>query len=211
MKTASKIHENENIGVAVLDKADQLDVLNQPEISAAIWNRQLPEDFQSWIDDLDIAKLPSARTIVRVEVIRDVLEVICDSAGIPYNLKRRFLIDDVEMLAKEFSNLMQANLLGLRFDVIHDNACKKFHVDAVTARLVCTYRGVGTQYGISSNGEDPEEIYSVPTGAPILLRGSKWPADVTPSLLHRSPPIEGTGMTRLILVIDPVFDEAVHH
>jgi len=45
-----------------------------------------------------------------------------------------------------------------------------------------------------------------PTGAPILLRGTLWPEHPRSGLLHRSPPIEGTGETRLVLVLDPVDD-----
>lgn len=51
--------------------------------------------------------------------------------------------------------------LRLRFDVINFNGCPKFHVDAVKARLVCTYRGTGTQYGLSVDGQDPEQIVTV--------------------------------------------------
>ncbi|MEM9762584.1 MAG: DUF1826 domain-containing protein, partial [Pseudomonadota bacterium] len=41
---------------------------------------------------------------------------------------------------------------------------------------------------------------------PIILRGTQWPETPRSGLLHRSPPIEGTGEARLILVIDPIFD-----
>ena len=208
MSYARKTIENAAIGVAILDHPGKFSTLNQQGVAAAIWRRQMPEDFQSWIDTLEVENLPSARTIIRVEVVRDAVEVICDSAGIPDNLKRRYLVEDVEMLAKKFAELMETNMIGLRFDVIHDNACRKFHIDAVTARLVCTYRGHGTQYGISTDGNEPERIFSVPTGAPILLRGTKWPEPPHSGLLHRSPQIEGTGMTRLVLVVDPVFENS---
>ena len=102
---------------------------------------------------------------------------------------------------------MQTNYLRLRLEaVIQTNACRKFHIDAITARLVCTYRGTGTQYGISTDGHDPDRVFTVPTGAPILLRGTLWPGRPPSGLLHRSPPIEGTGETRLVLVFDPVLN-----
>ena len=77
----------------------------------------------------------------------------------------------------------------------------------MTARLICTYRGPGTQYCISHDHTDPKRFFTVPTGAPILLRGSRWPQRPASGLLHRSPPIEGTGETRLVLVLDPVLNE----
>ena len=57
------------------------------------------------------------------------------------------------------------------------------------------------QYGISTDGREPKRIFTVPTGAPILLRGTKWPEPPHSGLLHRSPPIEGSGLTRLVLVL----------
>lgn len=36
------------------------------------------------------------------------------------------------------------------------------------------------------------------------MRGKLWPPGPDPQLLHRSPPIEGTGETRLMLALDPV-------
>ncbi|MEM6422079.1 MAG: DUF1826 domain-containing protein, partial [Pseudomonadota bacterium] len=47
-----------------------------------------------------------------------------------------------------------------------------------------------------------------PTGMPILLRGKLWPESPASGIVHRSPPIEGTGATRLVLVLDPIFDLA---
>lgn len=202
-------HEIENaaVGVAVMDKLEEFDVFRKPGVAASVWRRQLPEDFQLWIDTLEVEKLPSARIIVHAEVVRDAVEVICDKAGIPNNLMRRTLVDDVVLLSDEFAKLMDTKSLRLRFDVVQDNACEKFHIDAITARLVCTYRGMGTQYGISTDGLEPKRIYTVPTGAPMLLRGSKWPEPPHSGILHRSPQIEGTGMTRLVLVIDPIAEE----
>lgn len=110
------------------------------------------------------------------------------------------------MLAQHLASLMKAPYLRLRLQAVTTNACRKFHLDAITGRLVCTYRGTGTQYGTSVNGEDPEQIFTTPTGTPILLRGSLWPTKPETGLLHRSPLIEGTGETRLVLVLDPIFD-----
>ena len=108
--------------------------------------------------------------------------------------------------ADVFSGLTPAACFRLRFEVVTRNACRKFHVDAVTARLVCTYRATGTEYGISTNGRVPRRVFTVPTGAPMLLRGTPWLERPKSGLLHRSPPIEGTRETRLALVLDPVLD-----
>ena len=118
------------------------------------------------------------------------------------------LIEDASALASIFADVMDSAYVRLRFDVVDTNACRKFHIDAVKARLVCTYRGTGTQYGLSENGHDPAQILTVPTGAPIILRGTRWPETPVSGVLHRSPPIAGTGETRLLLVLDPIDDPA---
>ncbi len=116
------------------------------------------------------------------------------------------MIEDIGALADIFAELTKTRCLRLRLQPVASNACRKFHIDAITARLVCTYRGAGTQYGISFDGQDPARIFTVPTGPPVLLRGTLWPAKPEAGLLHRSLPIEGTGEIRLVLVLDAVDD-----
>lgn len=188
-------------GVAVTDRPEGLSVIRQPGCAAAIWRRRTLPAFQAWIDALDPSCLPQARVILRAEAVRDALRQVCDASGTADCPERAMLIDDIAAQADNFSALMSSPYLQLRLDVVTTNACRKFHIDAVTARLVCTYRGTGTQYGL---GPAPSRVLTVPTGAPILLRGTLWPEKPRTGVLHRSPPIEDTGETRLVLVIDAV-------
>ena len=116
---------------------------------------------------------------------------------------REAFVDDIAALATLFAALMDAALVKLRLEAVTSNACSKFHVDAMIARLICTYRGTGTQYGMATGGDVPRRVLTVPTGSPIVLRGTLWPPSPSAGVLHRSPPIEGTGETRLVLVVDP--------
>ena len=59
---------------------------------------------------------------------------------------------------------------------------------------------------MSIDGADPKHFKTTPTSSPILLRGTLGIEDNTKMILHRSPPIEGTGETRFVFVIDPIFD-----
>ncbi len=198
--------EDAAIGVGVAETPEGLSAIHNPGCAAAIWRRQAAPSFQSWIDALDPERLPEARMVLRPESVREAAQEVCEAAGTPDCAEREQLIDDVAALADIFSGLMRAPYLRLRFDVVTTNACRRFHIDAVTARLVCTYRGTGTQYAISTDGAAPERVFTVPTGAPIILRGTLWPEHPRSGLLHRSPPIEGTGETRLVLVLDPVVE-----
>lgn len=194
------------IGVGVADRPEGLSAIRDAGCAAAIWRRQQSPDFQAWIDGLDAALLPRARVILRPEAVRETASEVCDASGTPAGPERDRLLDDIAALANIFAGLMRARWLRLRLDVVTTNACPRFHIDAVTARLICTYRGTGTQYGVGADGAEPRRILTVPAGAPILLRGTLWPERPRAGLRHRSPPIDGTGETRLMLVLDPVDD-----
>lgn len=194
-------------GVASADRPEGLSALHDAGCAAVIWQRRPLRSFQTWIDRLAPDQLPEGRVIVPATETRRALREICALSGTPDSAERVRLIDDAAALAEIFAAQMRARYLRLRCDVVTTNACRKFHIDAVTARLVCTYRGTGTQYGIAARGAaEPDRVFTVPTGAPIVLRGSLWPARPPARLLHRSPPIEGSGETRLVLVLDPVAD-----
>lgn len=192
--------------VCYTDTPSGLQAIRQDHCAAAIWQRKPMDRFQKWIDDLPEDQLPRLRTILRPERVCDAVEDAAQFFGMPAVRERNQLIEDASALAMIFSDVMRASYIHLRLDVVETNACRKFHLDALSARLICTYRGTGTQYGISADGNDPEHIQTVGTGSALILRGSQWPEAPVSGLLHRSPPIEGTGETRLLLVLDPVGD-----
>jgi len=197
-------HHTVNSGVAVADAPEELAAFLQPDCAAAIWRRRTPPDVQAWLDQIDPGQLPQGRVVVTPDAVATTVAQFCDLSGLADGPGRAWLCSDIATLAKAFSDLVSAPFVRLRLDVVTTNACRKFHIDALTARLVCTYRGTGTQYGTSTDGADPGRVFTVPTGAPILLRGTLWPEQPRSGLLHRSPPIEGSGEARLLLVLDGV-------
>lgn len=206
MNVISRIESGAEAGVRVADRIEGLSDINEPGCGAAIWRRQPDDGFQKWIDGLDPAFLPQARMIIRPEKIGVAVTDICDSQGVPDCDERAWMIGDIQRLAAQFLELTPAPFLRVRLSVVTTNMCRKFHIDAVVARLICTYRGTGTQYGVAADEGDPDRIYTVPTGAPTVLRGSLWPGGGDSNVLHRSPPIEGAGETRLVLVLDPILN-----
>ncbi|MEM8792485.1 MAG: DUF1826 domain-containing protein [Pseudomonadota bacterium] len=206
MSLVREIVSDAAIGVGVCDRPDGLAAITHSGCAATIWRRSRPPEDQAWIDGLPGDHLPSIRQILEAGQVRVAAERACGDAGTPICPAQARLVDDIAMLSERFSEIVPSPYLRLRLDVIRSNLCRKFHIDTVRARLICTYRGTGTQYGISTDGGDPTRVFTVPTGAPILLKGTLWPDAHKSGLLHRSPPIEGTGETRLLLVLDPIFD-----
>lgn len=194
-------------GVEVVGEAQSLSSFTRASCAAALWNRSLPTEVETWLDSLDPDLLPDGRVILTADQVAETLTYLFDEVGTPAGAERTWLEQDMAALASQFMDLMSCPAVRLRLDVVATNACRKFHMDAIRARLICTYRGTGTQFGLSVAGAEPERIQTTPLGAPILLKGTLWPSSQgNTQLLHRSPPIEGTGETRLLLVLDPVMN-----
>ncbi|MEM9797088.1 MAG: DUF1826 domain-containing protein [Pseudomonadota bacterium] len=191
--------------VAIVEDEGDLDRLHHPGCGAVIWQRDLADGFQAWMDRVPPDRLPRGRIVLRPDAVRAAVRHLCDAAGTPPGAERDRLCDDIAALAIIFGDLTSARYLRLRLSPVDTDACRRFHVDAIRARLVCTYRGPGTQYGLAMDDRPPVRISQVPTGAPIILRGTAWPGKAT-GVMHRSPPIEGTDITRLVLVLDMVDD-----
>ncbi len=193
------------VGVGFSSTVEGLSAIKDAGCAAVVWERDAP-DFTTWLAALSTSQLPKTRVVVKPVQIAAEVELACQEAGTPDCGERDAMVADVARLAEAFAATSNAPYLRLRLDVVTTNACRKFHIDAVMSRLVCTYRGTGTQYGNSPDRSDPAFFGTVQTGKPIVLRGTLWPETPSAGLLHRSPPIEGTGETRLLLVLDPIFD-----
>ena len=206
MAYAFETLEDAAVGVAVAETLEGLSAIHHPGCAAVIWRRSPPNDVGDRLTAMEPERLPTARLILRLDAVRKAMAALCSGADPEDAAALGWLIEDVVALAEQFAALTRPPYLRLRLEAVTTSACRKFHIDSVTARLICTYRGAGTQYGVSTDGADPKRVFSVPTGAPVVLRGSLWPENPPSGLLHRSPPIDGTGETRLLLVLDPIFD-----
>ena len=160
--------------------------------------------MQSWLDTLPADQLPTGRIVLPVSQVRSAVTELMNISEMPDCAERKLLLDDICLLAHEFNELFAPAYLRLRFDVVTTNKCPKFHIDHVAARLLCTYRGVGTEYSFLDDQKRPAEIFTTPNCAAIVLRGAKWPTDRANNLVHRSPEINDVNETRLLLVIDLV-------
>jgi len=189
-------------GVARGETPDVLSRIGEPGQAAAIWERGRAQGFAAWIDALPPALLPSLRGGCPVARAADLAMHACDMAGMPDAPGRNTLCDDIAALAEIFGQVTGCDDLCLRLDVVQGDACRRFHLDNVPVRLLCTYRGRGTEYGLARAGGDPDPVMQMAAGDAALFRGGTWPCAAPSRLVHRSPPIAGRGETRLLLVLD---------
>lgn len=116
------------------------------------------------------------------------------------------LIADVAALARTYASLMRLDWVAVRLDRVTGDACWRFHADYVSVRLITTYQGQGTQWLDQAaarrlaDGGAPTP-HQLATGTVGLFKGRLLAPDT--AIVHRSPPIAGTGEERLLLVIDP--------
>ena len=203
MSLHQKFTKEASLRTCVSSEPEGLSLINKLDCAAAIWRRTPLKSFQDWINAQIPENLPSARMILPPQSVPDALCNIMDVSGLQNDLNRKLLIEDMSALAHIFADIMQTPYLRLRLKVVSKNACPTFHVNNFKARLICTYRGTGTQYGKSENGSDPKIISNLSTGSVMIIRGTHWPKRPNFGLLHRSPPIQNSGKTRLVLVLDP--------
>jgi hypothetical protein len=179
-----------------------------PGVALAIWHRGQTEKQQIWLDGLPPERLPRMRGTLHSGQIREAVALALERAGTPGSPHGHRLLDDIEAMVATAAMLLASPLVQVRLDVSEDQSCPRWHLDAVCARLLCTLRGHGTEFGPARPDGTPSSIHALPTGAVGVFRGLLWPGRELSGIVHRSPPCV-PGKTRLLLVVDPVDDAGV--
>ena len=188
--------------VRTVHQLDGLGDIAHDAVEGVIWDRPLPAFVPQALSVIQAEANVSGRATTSPGDVDGHAGHFLQSLGVDQSPASNWLASDITALAFQFAKMFCIDHIGLRMDVICDDACRKFHRDAIKARLICTYSGPGTEYGVVQTGRDPDKVRSVPTGCPILLKGKAWPGSRQGSLFHRSPPISGTDIRRFVAVID---------
>jgi Protein of unknown function (DUF1826) len=175
---------------------DVLAAIHRPSINFTVWERTLAPAL---VADLAALDLCCARD-VRFTAALSELPIMLASALAESGWHGAALTADVLALAQHFAGVMACPAIELRLDVVTDDACRKFHADYVTARLVTTFLGPGTDW-LPDGADISTPPQRLDAGAVALFKGRSWPTDNP--IIHRSPPIAGTGQRRVVLVLNP--------
>lgn len=175
--------------------------IHAPQTQIAIWQRSLPDPLTAWLNTLPADALPQERFVAAAPMCEKILRELWPDSGHTSGMARH-IVRDMAHLCRLFAELMGIHDIHVRLEAVTGNACKKFHVDFVQARLISTYRGPGSEWGYAAPDQTPTVIHQMQTGDVALFKGRLFPGFVSPKVLHRSPPIAGTGMTRLVLCLD---------
>ena len=181
-----------------------------------VWQRQLPLPLAHWLDTLPAAQLPSAQQPVAIaDLDQGILESMFNAASTPAGPMRDALMTDIAFIMRHFAHIIGHNELVMRLEAIDNNACRRLHRDCVPLRLLTTYRGPGTDWIASEFAEQAltaPDTYEGPiermaTHDVAIFKGCGFPGQPHDGgIVHRSPPILGTGTTRLVLCLNfPIF------
>ena len=185
-----------------------LAAIGVPSTELVIWKRALPPQFRDWLDQIPVRALPDIRLLIKLGELRPALEPLLNQGGIRGGDMRDLLIADIAKLVQVFSQITARARVDVRLERVNDDACWKFHRDSVDARLLTSYRGPTTEWVQPGNGERAileQRAFTGPlerlgTHDVALFKGAR--AGTGRGIVHRSPPIAGTGCTRLLLCLN---------
>ncbi|MBK9494330.1 MAG: DUF1826 domain-containing protein [Xanthomonadales bacterium] len=191
--------------------AEVLRAIESGHAALAVWHEAVPHDALPAIEALRHGPPCSQRVRVPERVTDLALADFLHPFGYRAEQHGR-LADFIATLLHVACDVIASRPLWLRLDRITDDGCRRFHVDYVQVRLLCTLIGPGTEWlpesavdrthlqdGSHSHVLDREATRRVPAGAVALLRGERHP--LGGGVVHRSPPMNGAA-PRLLLAIE---------
>ncbi len=195
-------------GVVTCGSVEGLADIERPDLELVIWRRVPPLRLRTWLEDMDASCLPDIRVLVRPSDLRRAVEPHLDDCGMPPGDMRDLLIGDVHNLVSAFADITRSDLVDVRLERVGNNACWKFHRDCVDARLLTTYRGPATEWvqphdaarALREQKRFKGPLERLRTHDVAMFKGSC--AGSGSGIVHRSPPIAGTGQTRLLLCLN---------
>lgn len=188
--------------VCVGDEPRILNAISQPNVAMALWRRSIDPALEAWLDELPATALPDGRWLLSPSETAAAIEPVLPGKA----EGRRLFVRDVVGLVRRFAALAASDLVDLRLDRIDNDACRRFHVDKVDIRLLCTYRGPGTMWvppadraaALARPDSYDRTAHEMPRFAVGVCRGDSS----YPGLVHRSPRLAEGSKPRLLLCLN---------
>lgn len=194
--------------------------IHEPRVNLVVW-RRTPEAsvLEAWREACP------AGSVVMDGVVRPGAPDSDGGCAVAPSVRERFGVfaQDVLVLARWMACIAGCVEVRARLVSIDDDQCRLFHVDEPALRILSTYVGPGTQW-VEEGGARRERlgmgglaadafnrallrpgaaVHQARTGWVCLQKGDGYPGNRGRAIVHRSPPIEGTGLRRLRLTLEP--------
>lgn len=192
-----------------------LSAILQPGNNLAVWAREPDSAIVAEVTILPLDAFPDCRAQVTGETTRSAVMELLRARGLDPLAFPAWLADMAD-LTRRFRALTGGWPVRLRLESLAADGCRRFHVDRTRLRLLCTYLGPGTEWldnaqvdrlaletgrpneAILRHGE-PNRLRPFWVG---VMKGDQFPGNQGNGLVHRSPPIAGTGETRILFCLD---------
>ena len=205
--------------IVVVEKPAGLAKIKDDTVQLAVWRRASVPTFVVALADPAIAPadLPRFEGKVASSSAAQAVRATLRSQKKLALTKRAMeeLVDDIAALVKLFAKTVKTKDVFVKLEVLADNGCQFWHQDSVPFRLVTTYRGPCTEWvhpdlnkpTLRKRGQDAKEKHSLCHHDVALFkgRGETTHGDALlnqPGIVHRSPHIQGSGIHRVVLVLD---------
>ena len=202
----------ESLSVVCIGRcADVLGDIARPGVELAAWQRSPDPAWVEWLAAMPAHDLPTCRLEAMPDDAARALNAHFDAGGTPSGAPRNAFVADIAGLVARFAALAATRSVRLRLDVVTGDACRRWHRDCVPLRMICTYRGPGTLWvppalgaaALAKPDDDAPQALAFQASDVVLFKGCGWPGQWHGTgIVHRSPRIAGTGITRLVLVLD---------
>jgi len=200
---------------AVGDQPDVLHGILDPGVNLCLWQRPAQAAVSRELASLRATDLPDVRCPTSPGSFDDDVITLLQQQGLAPQAFEHWRAD-MRRLADLYFKSSEDRDVTLRLVTTEEDDCRRFHVDRTHLRLLCTYRGPATEWLT----DDQVDRLAQSTGAPNegiirfgepaefqpfwagILKGDAFPGNAGHGLVHRSPPIEGTGQTRVLFCLD---------
>jgi hypothetical protein len=196
----------------------QPDVLRRildPGVNLGLWQRPADTAISWELSTLQASHLPDVRCQTSPHSFdADLIALLRQQDLDPLDFKN--WCADLGRLADLYFSINRNRTVTLRLVTTDSDDCRRFHVDRTHLRLLCTYRGPGTEWltdaqvdrVAQSSGAPNDDIIRFAKPSQFepfwvgILKGDAYPGNAGQGLVHRSPPIAGTGQTRVLFCLD---------
>ena len=208
---------NQRSHVLRVDDAKAWLEIKKPRYNLAIMSRKVSGLLESAVQELMYSSFSGTDTVLELQ--KNWPEAIALLIGCEERsnwVKLEPLVNDISTCCELFVKITGAQTIRLSLKVINNDACRKFHIDGYTYRLLCSYYGPGTEWvynenvnrkylGLGENNQiikDWSAIQRINTFDIAILKGELPHQRNGKGIVHRSPPIQHTHDKRLVLRID---------
>lgn len=198
---------------AIGDKSGVLRQIIRPEVNLALWQRPALRDIVREVSGADVLQLADVRQSTSIDSFDADVASLLGRQGLDPDAYGG-LRADLKHLAELFFTIGKINNAQFRLVGTDRDDCKRFHVDRKRLRMLCTYRGPGTEWLTDAQVDRVAQTRCAPNSAMIrygspmkfqyfwvgIMKGD--PDNHGHGLVHRSPPIEAAGDCRVLFCMD---------